>query len=116
MQTSFFRFLRAFRFTARLICVSCFLVVASQAQTISAHPTAWNQVTGPLGGLHWRMIGPFRGGRTIAVSGVEGQPSVFYFGGVGGGVWKSSNAGETWEPIFDKQPIALDWRIGGCAF
>ncbi|HET6935454.1 MAG TPA: hypothetical protein VFI72_11495, partial [Candidatus Angelobacter sp.] len=57
-------------------------------------------------GLRWRMIGPFRGGRSIAVSGVEGQPNVYYFGSVGGGVWKSTNAGETWEPIFDSQPIA----------
>jgi photosystem II stability/assembly factor-like uncharacterized protein len=57
-------------------------------------------------GLRWRMIGPHRGGRTIAVSGVEGQPSVYYFGGVGGGVWKTANGGITWEPIFDAQPIS----------
>ncbi|HKD78838.1 MAG TPA: hypothetical protein VKH81_04045 [Candidatus Angelobacter sp.] len=52
------------------------------------------------------MIGPHRGGRTVAVSGVESQPNVYYFGGVGGGVWKSVNGGITWEPIFDNQPIA----------
>src|SRR5512137_192263 len=57
-------------------------------------------------GLRWRMIGPHRGGRTIAVSGVEGQPNVYYFGGVGGGVWKTANGGITWEPIFDSQPIS----------
>ncbi|HLJ85380.1 MAG TPA: hypothetical protein VKZ53_01075 [Candidatus Angelobacter sp.] len=57
-------------------------------------------------GLHWRMIGPFRGGRTIAVSGLEHDPSTYYFGGVGGGVWKTTNGGETWQPIFDGQPIA----------
>ncbi|HET9181372.1 MAG TPA: hypothetical protein VFP59_04495 [Candidatus Angelobacter sp.] len=57
-------------------------------------------------GMRWRMIGPFRGGRSIAVSGVESQPNVFYFGAVGGGVWKSSNAGVTWEPIFDREPIS----------
>ena len=56
-------------------------------------------------GLRWRLIGPFRGGRTVAVSGVTGQPNLFYFGSVGGGVWKTTNAGETWEPIFDSQPI-----------
>jgi photosystem II stability/assembly factor-like uncharacterized protein len=57
-------------------------------------------------GMHWRMIGPFRGGRAVAVAGVSGQPNVFYFGGVCGGVWKTTNAGRTWSPIFDSQPIA----------
>ncbi|HKF23506.1 MAG TPA: hypothetical protein VKE93_18175 [Candidatus Angelobacter sp.] len=57
-------------------------------------------------GLRWRMIGPFRGGRSNAVSGVPGRPNVYYFGAVGGGVWKSTNGGETWEPVFDSQPIA----------
>src|SRR5579859_1910396 len=57
-------------------------------------------------GLRWRMIGPFRGGRTVAVSGVEGQPSVYYFGAVGGGICKTTNSGLTWEPIFDSQPIS----------
>jgi photosystem II stability/assembly factor-like uncharacterized protein len=58
------------------------------------------------GGLRWRMIGPHRGGRTVAVSGVEGHPNVYYFGGVGGGVWKTTNGGITWQPIFDGQPIS----------
>jgi len=57
-------------------------------------------------GMRWRMIGPFRGGRSVAVSGVVGQPSVFYFGSVCGGVWKTIDAGRTWSPIFDSQPVA----------
>jgi photosystem II stability/assembly factor-like uncharacterized protein len=58
------------------------------------------------GGLRWRSIGPFRGGRVNGVSGVPGQPNTFYFGSVGGGVWKTTNAGRTWLPIFDSQPVA----------
>jgi photosystem II stability/assembly factor-like uncharacterized protein len=57
-------------------------------------------------GLHWRLIGPFRGGRSNGVTGVPGQPTVFYFGAVGGGVWKTENSGRTWTPIFDSQPIS----------
>ena len=56
--------------------------------------------------LRWRMIGPFRGGRVNGVTGVPGQPNTFYFGSVGGGVWKTTNAGRTWLPIFDSQPVA----------
>jgi photosystem II stability/assembly factor-like uncharacterized protein len=54
--------------------------------------------------LHWRMIGPFRGGRTRALAGVPSQPNVFYIGAVNGGVWKSNDYGRTWTPIFDSQP------------
>ncbi|HEY3279842.1 MAG TPA: hypothetical protein VGJ83_04960, partial [Gemmatimonadales bacterium] len=57
-------------------------------------------------GLDWRMLGPFRGGRCDAVSGVPGRPDEFYFGHVNGGVWKTIDAGRTWSPIFDDQPVA----------
>jgi photosystem II stability/assembly factor-like uncharacterized protein len=55
--------------------------------------------------LRWRSIGPHRGGRALAVTGVRGQPELFYFGSVDGGVWRTSDAGRTWNPIFDSQPI-----------
>src|SRR5436305_13333439 len=55
--------------------------------------------------LRWRLIGPFRGGRVLAVAGVPGEPAHFYFGGVNGGVWETRDAGRTWQPIFDGQPI-----------
>src|SRR5258708_17201388 len=54
--------------------------------------------------LHWRNIGPFRGGRTRAAAGVPGQPNVFYMGQVNGGVWKTDDYGQTWVPVFDAQP------------
>jgi photosystem II stability/assembly factor-like uncharacterized protein len=67
---------------------------------------------GTYADLRWRMIGPFRGGRVNAVAGVPGQPTTFYFGSVGGGVWKSTNSGRTWTPIFDSQSIASIGAIG----
>jgi photosystem II stability/assembly factor-like uncharacterized protein len=54
-----------------------------------------------LSGLHWRDVGPMRAGRSYGVAGVASQPSTFYFGSVGGGVWKTVNAGHTWFPIAD---------------
>jgi photosystem II stability/assembly factor-like uncharacterized protein len=57
-------------------------------------------------GMRWRMLGPFRGGRVAAATGVRGRPSEFYFGAVNGGVWKTIDGGRIWQPIFDSQPVA----------
>jgi photosystem II stability/assembly factor-like uncharacterized protein len=73
---------------------------------ISALPILAQYDSKTFSGLSWRMIGPFRGGRVNGVSGVPGEPNTFYFGSVGGGVWKSTNSGRTWTPVFDDQPIA----------
>ncbi|MGH9431512.1 MAG: WD40/YVTN/BNR-like repeat-containing protein, partial [Terriglobia bacterium] len=81
-------------------------VVAHQAtQPPSQQPApeinpAW------LKGLKWRLIGPFRGGRSIAVAGIAGNPEVYYFGAVSGGVWKTTDGGVNWTPLFDKEPVS----------
>ena len=59
--------------------------------------------TSKFGAMKWRMIGPHRGGRTVGAVGVPDQPNVFYIGVNNGGVWKTIDAGRTWQPIFDKQ-------------
>ncbi|HLK14209.1 MAG TPA: hypothetical protein VKT78_05340, partial [Fimbriimonadaceae bacterium] len=83
-----------------LACLACSALVAA-AQTVDP---------AMFGGLHWRLIGPFRGGRALAVTGVPGRPEKFYMGAVGGGVWVTENAGRTWTSIFDSQPVAsIGW-------
>ena len=64
-------------------------------------PTQAQIDTSYLGSLEWRNIGPFRGGRSGAVTGVPGQANLFYFGSTGGGVWKSTDAGNSWSNISD---------------
>ena len=58
-----------------------------------------------FGDLHWRSIGPSRGGRVLTIAGVPGQPNRFLFGAVNGGVWETRDAGRTWQPLFDDQPV-----------
>jgi photosystem II stability/assembly factor-like uncharacterized protein len=72
----------------------------AQQRTAAAQPAATKDA-GPLKLLQYRLIGPFRGGRVTAVTGVASQPQVYYFGGTGGGVWKTTDGGVNWEPITD---------------
>ncbi|MGB6877686.1 MAG: hypothetical protein WBD87_16810 [Candidatus Acidiferrales bacterium] len=57
-------------------------------------------------GMRWRLVGPFRGGRAEAATGIPGDPNTYYFGAAAGGVWKTTDGGLTWTPIFDHEPIA----------
>jgi len=81
---------------AMLVCV-CGAGVPRVARAQEIPPSAYQE-------MRWRLIGPFRGGRTRAATGVPSQPNVFYIGQVNGGVWKSDDYGRTWTPIFDSQP------------
>ena len=79
---------------------------AGQAEPSSANANqaadATEEQKDPWHGLTWRLIGPFRGGRVLAVSGVVADPHTYYFGGVGGGVWKTTDGGLSWRPMTDK--------------
>ena len=91
---------------------TCVIIAMFSVLLCGLHSTAQQPDASLYSGLRWRMIGPFRGGRVNAVSGVVGQPDIFYFGSVGGGVWKSLNAGRTWTPIFDSTNVASIGAIG----
>jgi photosystem II stability/assembly factor-like uncharacterized protein len=72
------------------------------AESTGAAASDEEEAKGPWHGLTWRLVGPFRGGRVLAVTGVIGDPHIYYFGGVAGGVWKSTDGGLTWRPMTDK--------------
>src|ERR1039458_9800421 len=54
-------------------------------------------------GMKYRLVGPFRGGRSLTAAGIPGDPTTYYFGATGGGVWKSTDGAMTWSPVFDKE-------------
>jgi len=82
--------------TAASLCT----VEAARAQAPGGAPVLDSAF---LAGYSWRNIGPDRGGRSIAVSGVRGRPGIAYFGAVGGGLWKTTDSGVTWKPVTDGQ-------------
>src|SRR5574337_1800306 len=78
------------------------VLVFGLATTLTVHATVDPSL---YQDLSWRSIGPFRGGRVLAVAGIAGDARHFYFGAVDGGVWATADAGRTWQPIFDSQPV-----------
>jgi len=74
------------------------MVAAATAQGAPVDPSLFQD-------LHWRSVGPFRGGRVLAVAGAPDDPRRFYFGAVNGGVWRTGDAGRTWAPIFDQANV-----------
>ena len=83
---------RRWIFTSIPLCLAALAALAVYAQQNGQYPASL------LAGLEWRDVGPLRGGRSYAVAGHASQPDTFYFGSVGGGVWKTENAGHTWLP------------------
>jgi photosystem II stability/assembly factor-like uncharacterized protein len=79
----------------------------TRAATASPTATPAGMINEKLfNGMQWRQIGPFRGGRALAIEGVVGEPDTYYFGAVAGGVWKTVDGGANWTPLFDKEEIS----------
>ncbi len=96
-------FERHTRRIANLLAPSLLVLTLAAAPALAADPAATVDPS-LFKAMHWRGIGPYRGGRSVAVTGVSGEPGVFYFGAAAGGVWKTVNSGASWTPLFDSQP------------
>ena len=77
------------------------LVFCANIQELHAQTPNFEKNKQLLQAMRWRCVGPFRAGRSLAVAGHVSQPNVFYFGAVGGGVWKSNDAGNNWNCVSD---------------
>ena len=90
-------------FRGSILVVLCAALLSGMTTPLA---TAQSLPPALYSGLQWRLIGPFRAGRVVAVSGIPGSHREFFFGGVDGGIWKTSSAGTVWQPVFDKIPVA----------
>ena len=88
-----------------LIMLFCLSIVDGFAQQVS--PNLYQNI-------HWRNIGPFRAGRTVGAVGIPNQPNTFFIGVNNGGVWKTTDAGRTWKPIFDEAPTGSVGDVAIC--
>src|SRR5438105_5761685 len=116
MISSILRFLSSAALV--FVCLTTFAVSpppkeGGQTPSATKSPTATPKPVPPgaideklFSGMQWRQIGPFRGGRALAIEGVPGEPDTYYFGGVAGGVWKTIDGGQNWTPLFDKEDIS----------
>src|SRR6187455_1333455 len=83
-----------------IVLLLSMMVISPRAQRMEQ-----DSPTPAAAAMRWRLVGPFRGGRVVAVAGVSSEPHTYYFGGVAGGVWKTTNGGIVWTPLFDAQPV-----------
>jgi photosystem II stability/assembly factor-like uncharacterized protein len=82
------------------------LLIPLLAITLSAHPPADEKDKDKKPdeqGMQYRVVGPFRGGRSLTAAGIPGDPTTYYFGATGGGIWKTTDGAITWKPIFDHE-------------
>jgi photosystem II stability/assembly factor-like uncharacterized protein len=91
------------RFAVQLPSIAFFLLASL---LLPAFALAQQYDPSLYSGMQWRQIGPFRAGRVTGVTGVPGQPAIYYVGTAGGGAWKTADGGMVWKPIFDKQKVA----------
>ncbi len=93
------------RWQNRHTYLPCFLILLASL-LLPGMTLAQSVPANTYDGMRWRLVGPFRGGRAETAVGVPGNPDVYYFGAVAGGVWKTTNGGITWKPIFDHEPVS----------